>query len=126
MSGTPADLKVIRWEDPGLVFTTALGRKVDPRNVNRWWDAVCERAEVRHTRVHDLRHTAATMLFRAGVDLNEIRALLRHTRLGTTADIYVDVLADVRRGTARSMDDILTRLRNPTTATESEADEGAA
>ncbi|ABD09794.1 integrase [Frankia sp. CgS1] len=126
VSGTPADLKVIRWEDPGLVFTTALGRKVDPRNVNRWWDAVCERAEVRHTRVHDLRHTAATMLFRAGVDLNEIRALLRHTRLGTTADIYVDVLADVRRGTARSMDDILTRLRNPTTATESEADEGAA
>ncbi len=92
VSGTPADLKVIRWEDPGLVFTTALGRKVDPRNVNRWWDAVCERAEVRHTRVHDLRHTAATMLFRAGVDLNEIRALLRHTRLATTADIYIDVL----------------------------------
>ncbi len=126
VSGAPADLKVIRWEDPGLVFTTTLGRKVDPRNVNRWWDAVCERAEVRHTRVHDLRHTAATMLFRAGVDLNEIRALLRHTRLATTADIYIDVLADVRRGTARSMDDILARLRNPTTATESEAEEGAA
>jgi len=114
------------WEDPGLVFTTAAGRKVDPRNVNRWWDSVCERAEVRHTRVHDLRHTAATMLFRAGVDLNEIRALLRHTRLATTADIYVDVLEDVRRGTARSMDDILTRLRTPATATESETDESAA
>jgi len=114
------------WEDPGLVFTSATGRKVDPRNVNRWWDAVCERAEVRHTRVHDLRHTAATMLFRAGVDLNEIRALLRHTRLATTADIYVDVLEDVRRGTARSMDDILTRLRIPAETTESEADESAA
>ncbi|CAO5244709.1 hypothetical protein [Frankia sp. AgKG'84/4] len=65
------------------------------------------------------------MLFRAGVDLNEIRALLRHTRLATTADIYIDVLADVRRETARSMDDILTRLRNPTTDTENEGEEGA-
>jgi integrase len=124
--GDAADLEVIRWADPGLVFTTAVGRPVDPRNVNRWWDAVCERAEVRHTRVHDLRHTAATMLFRAGVDLNEIRALLRHTRLATTADIYIDVLEDVRRGTARSMDDILTRLRHPAAATESEHRKGAA
>jgi len=86
------------WADDGLVLTTVTGRPVDPRNANRWWDAVCEQAGVRRVRVHDLRHTAATLLFRAGVDLNEIRALLRHTRIGTTADIYVDVLEDVRRG----------------------------
>ncbi|WP_261563269.1 tyrosine-type recombinase/integrase [Frankia tisae] len=119
-AGAPTELEIIRWADPGLVFTTAVGRRIDPRNVNRWWDAVCERAQVGHTRVHDIRHTAATMLFRAGVDLNEIRALLRHTRLATTADIYVAVLEDVRRGTASSMDDILTRLQTPTKNTESE------
>ncbi|WP_373694009.1 hypothetical protein [Parafrankia sp. BMG5.11] len=50
------------------------------------------------------------MLFSAGVDLNEIRALLRHTRLATTADVYVDILDEVRRSTARSMDGILSRL----------------
>lgn len=109
------------WADDGLVLTTAAGRPVDPRNVNRWWDSVCEQAGVRRVRVHDLRHTAATLLFRAGVDLNEIRALLRHTRIGTTADIYVDVLEDVRRGTARTMDGILTRLQ--TTAIVTEGDE---
>ncbi|WP_238428322.1 tyrosine-type recombinase/integrase [Frankia nepalensis] len=93
-------------------MTTAAGRPVDPRNVNRWWDVVCEQASVRRVRVHDLRHTAATLLFRAGVDLNEIRALLRHTRIGTTADIYVDVFDDVKRETACSMDGILTRLQS--------------
>lgn len=98
------------WADPGLVFTTATGNRIDPRNVNRWWDKVCEQAEIPHTRVHDLRHTAASLLFSAGVDLNEIRALLRHTRLATTADIYVDILDEVRHSTARSMDEILRRM----------------
>ncbi|MBL7487611.1 tyrosine-type recombinase/integrase [Frankia sp. AgB1.9] len=106
------------WADDGLVLTTEAGRPIDPRNVNRWWDAVCAQAGVRRVRVHDLRHTAATLLFRAGVDLNEIRALLRHTRIGTTADIYVDVLEDVRRGTARTMDGILTRLHGPEDVTD--------
>jgi len=112
------------WGDDGLVFTTAAGRPIDPRNVNRWWDVVCEQAGVRRVRVHDLRHTAATLLFRAGVDLNEIRALLRHTRIGTTADIYVDVFDDVRRGTARSMDDILTRLHGPADVTDGDRKPG--
>ncbi|MCK9899095.1 hypothetical protein CC117_02660 [Parafrankia colletiae] len=112
------------WADPGLVFTTATGNRIDPRNVNRWWDKVCERAEIPRTRVHDLRHTAASLLFSAGVDLNEIRALLRHTRLATTADIYVDILDEVRRSTARSMDDILTRLHRPSATDSDENGEG--
>jgi S-DNA-T family DNA segregation ATPase FtsK/SpoIIIE len=70
-------------------------------------------------------HTAATLLFRAGVDLNEIRALLRHTRLATTADIYIDVLDDVRRSTARSMDDVLGRLHRSMTAVENHGNDQA-
>ncbi|WP_322751583.1 MULTISPECIES: tyrosine-type recombinase/integrase [unclassified Frankia] len=77
------------------------------------------------TCVHDLRHASATLLFRAGVDLNEIRALLRHTRIATTADIYVDVLEDVRRGTAASMDGILGRLALPTRPDATEGDDDA-
>ncbi len=62
------------------------------------------------------------------MDLNEIRALLRHTRIATTADIYIDVLEDVRRGTAVSMDTILDRLALPTRpdATERDDEEGGA
>ncbi|WP_239336733.1 site-specific integrase [Frankia sp. CiP3] len=116
------------WHDDGLVFTTSTGRGIQPRNVNRWWDRVCAAADVHRTRVHDLRHTSATLLFRAGVDLNEIRALLRHTRIATTADIYIDVLEDVRRGTAASMDTILGRLASSTrpAVTEYDDDTGGA
>ncbi len=51
---------------------------------------------------------------------------MEHTRLATTADIYVAVLDDVRRGTASSMHDILTRLQTPAETTESEGERDAA
>ncbi|WP_053715693.1 tyrosine-type recombinase/integrase [Saccharothrix sp. NRRL B-16348] len=52
-----------RWVDTGLVFTTPHGTPIEPRNINRTFEALCVRAGVRVIRVHDMRHTAATILF---------------------------------------------------------------
>jgi integrase len=54
------------WVDTGHVFTTATGTPLDPRNVNRWWSALCERAGVAHRRFHAARHAAATLLLEQG------------------------------------------------------------
>jgi len=97
------------WVDPDLIFTTSVGTAIEPRNVNRAWKAVCERAGV-DTRVHDLRHAAASLAKAAGADMKEIQAMLRHTRMSTTADIYVDVFDSVRRGTADRMDTVLRKI----------------
>jgi len=61
--------------------------------------------------VHDLRHAAATLAFAGGASLKEVQALLRHTRIGTTGDIYVDVFQETRRGTADIMDAAIRKLR---------------
>lgn len=95
------------WVDPDLIFTTSVGTALEPRNVNRAWTSVCTRAEVEGIRLHDLRHAAASMAFAAGADLKEVQAMLRHSRLSTTADIYVNVFESVRRGTADRMDEVL-------------------
>ena len=42
------------WADDDLVFTTNIGTAIEPRNLNRSWHAVCERAGVRPLRIHDL------------------------------------------------------------------------
>jgi integrase len=94
------------WVDADLIFTTSIGTRLEPRNVNRDWSAVCERAGVQ-VRLHGLRHAAASLAFKAGADLKEVQAMLRHTRLATTADVYVDVFDSVRRGTADRMDTVL-------------------
>ena len=50
------------WEDTGLVFTTSIGTALEPRNVNREWQAVRDKARAGQFRIHDLRHAAATYL----------------------------------------------------------------
>jgi integrase len=98
------------WMDPDLIFTTSIGTALEPRNVNRAWTAVCERAGVKGVRLHDLRHAAASLAFAEGADIKEVQAMLRHTRLGATADIYVNVVESVRKGTADRMDAVLRKI----------------
>lgn len=97
------------WADKTLVFTTKIGTPIEPRNINRAWNALCDRAGVRRVRVHDLRHAAGSLLL-GKVDLKVIQTTLRHTRLSTTADIYVHVLDDVQREAAEGMDAVLRPL----------------
>ncbi len=100
------------WIDPGLVFTTNLGTALEPRNVSRSWSTLCDRAGVRKVRLHDLRHSAASFMLAAGVDLKMIQTTLRHSRLATTADIYAHVLDEVQRQAAERMDVVLRELRS--------------
>jgi integrase len=98
------------WVDEDLVFTTGVGTPLEPRNVNRAWDAVCKRAGVQGVRLHDLRHAAASLAFAAGASIKEVQSMLRHTRQATTSDLYVHVYEEVRRGTADRMDGVLRKL----------------
>lgn len=66
----------------GLVFPNKSGIKFN--NIKRSWTSVLKLAEIRHFRWHDLRHTFASNLVMAGVDLNIVRELLGHSNLRTT------------------------------------------
>ena len=56
------------WEETGLVFTNVYGRPIDPRDHSVHWTAFLERLGIRPARLHDARHTAATLLLVQGVD----------------------------------------------------------
>jgi integrase len=98
--------------DPDLIFATSVGTPIEPRNVNRAWEALRTRAGVPGIRLHDLRHAAASMAFAAGASVKEVQAMLRHSRESTTSDLYVHVFESVRRGTADRMDGVLRRIVN--------------
>ena len=55
------------WEDHDLVFAQPNGRPIDPRRDWAAWKTLCDSAGVRASRVHDARHTAATLLLVQGV-----------------------------------------------------------
>lgn len=55
------------WKDEGWVFTNQLGGPTHIRVDHDTWKALLKRARVRDARLHDARHTAATMLLVLGV-----------------------------------------------------------
>jgi site-specific recombinase XerD len=48
------------------------------------WKAILRQAKVRDARVHDARHTAATLLIEQGVHIRVVQEVLGHTRVTTT------------------------------------------
>jgi integrase len=60
-------------------------------------------AEIRDIRFHGLRHTFATRLVRAGVDLITVQQLLGHARISMTAR-YVYSLCDSRIAAVRQLE----------------------
>lgn len=69
----------------------------EPRNVNRHFDRLCEKAGVRRVRFHDLRQSCASLLYSQGVPLEVIQDVLGHSSPTVTKVIYVDVAEDVTR-----------------------------
>ncbi|MDP9408204.1 MAG: site-specific integrase [Actinomycetota bacterium] len=95
------------WQDATLVFTTSVGTPLEPRNVLRSFQELCERAGLRRLRIHDLRHAAASFLLLQGVDMRVVMGTLGHSRLATTSDLYTHLLEPVQRQAADRMDALL-------------------
>lgn len=74
-----------------FVFCDALGMSYDPRKVSRQFKPLCKRLGFRQIRVHDLRHTWATLAVRSGRNIKEISAHLGHSTTQITLDLYVHV-----------------------------------
>ena len=66
------------WKDHGLIFATERGTPTSPRNLYRSFEVARARAKLTNVRLHDLRHTFATLLGELGVAEGVIGALLGH------------------------------------------------
>lgn len=66
----------------GLLFPGRNGKRLD--NISNGWERLRKDAQMVNFRWHDLRHTFASKLVMAGVDLNTVRELLGHAGLDMT------------------------------------------
>jgi integrase len=76
------------WEETGLVFTTKTGRPIEPRNLARSFERITTKAGIRRIRLHDLRHTTASLLKKLGVPPTDAKEILGHARIAVTLEIY--------------------------------------
>lgn len=71
------------WKEHGLIFASELGTPTSPRNLYRSFEVARARAKL-NVRLHDLRHTFATLLGELGVAEGVIGALLGHVPANIT------------------------------------------
>ena len=103
------------WEgdEPGqdLVFTSPIGRAVAITTFRRAYQAVLLRAGVPRVRFHDLRHSAASLLFSLGVEPKTISEMLGHSTTAVTLETYTHVRTAVLREAANRLEAALTGHR---------------
>ncbi len=97
------------WVDSGLVFTRENGGPLHPDLATDAFARLARRAGLPPIRLHDLRHTAASLALQAGVPMKVVSEQLGHSSLAITADTYTSVLPAVARAAAEAVSRIIPR-----------------
>ena len=96
------------WKDNGLAFPNEWGEPMEPTRVNRALTRSLKKARTdRHIRVHDLRHTAASLALSNGIHPKVVQEMLGHSSITLTMDVYSHVLPTLQQEAADKMDEVL-------------------
>ena len=76
------------WIDSGYVFTKENGEPLHPEAVTRYFRQAVRRSMLPTIRLHDLRHTHATLALQAGVHPKVVSERLGHATVAITLDTY--------------------------------------
>ncbi|MEZ5124928.1 MAG: tyrosine-type recombinase/integrase [Thermoleophilia bacterium] len=88
------------WQATGHVFTRENGEPWHPDRVKKLFEQAVKKIDVPRIRMHDLRHTWATLALRAGVNPKVVQERLGHANISITMDTYSHVLPDLQESAA--------------------------
>ena len=96
------------WTDNDLVFCKKDGTPLDGDNVyHRDFRNILKEAKLRRIRIHDLRHTFASILIAAGHNPKYIQSQLGHASIIITMDLYGHLMPEVHKGAAEKSEDFV-------------------
>lgn len=89
------------WQEQGFVFTHEDGTPLHPRWVGDTFRRLLPRLGLPRVRVHDLRHTAATLRLQWGTHPKVVQEMLGHSTIAITLDLYSHVVPGMHRQAAK-------------------------
>jgi integrase len=98
------NLAAEEWADGDLVFCAGEGKPINPNNLYRNFAAIVDRAGVPTIRLHDLRHTHATLLLSAGTPIKAVSERLGHAKTSITLDTYAHISPDMQDRAVEAID----------------------
>ena len=95
-----------------FVFIRPDGTPINPNAVTLAFKRILKRAGLKGYRVHDLRHTHATLMLMAGVHPKIVSERLGHASIGITLDTYSHVLPSMQEEAVEKFDSIFDASEN--------------
>jgi integrase len=96
------------WREvPELVFVNESGNVIDAENLRgRVFNCALAKAGLRKIRIHDLRHTFASLLLQQNESLVYVKDQLGHHSIQITVDTYGHLVPGANRQAVDRLDDI--------------------
>lgn len=85
------------------IFCTNYGGFISARNLLRWWEEWREAAGFHTLKIHELRHTHATLLLSGGMDVKTVQTRLGHASPDMTLSWYAHAIPENDRRAAERM-----------------------
>jgi integrase len=89
-----------------FVFIRPDGSPMNPSAVTLAFRRIIKKSGLKRIRIHDLRHTHATLMLRAGIHPKVVSERLGHASIGITLDTYSHVLPGLQEAAAEKFDRI--------------------
>jgi integrase len=96
------------WKEADYVFTSSIGTPIDAKALAHVFTALLEKAKLPRIRIHDLRHSAVTIALAEGIHPKSVSAMLGHSRISLTLDVYSHSLPTLQVEAADKMAKALT------------------
>lgn len=80
--------RISGWQDNDLIFTSSNGTIITYSHLRKTFKGILEEGQLPDIRLHDLRHTCATLLIEQGVNITAVSRILGHSRPSVTLDFY--------------------------------------
>ena len=97
----------LKLKDTDLVFSKYDGSQLRPDTISRAWSSLAKRCCIAAHRLHDARHTHASLMLKQGIHPRIVQERLGHSTISTTLDIYSHVAPGLQEAAARRFDDIV-------------------
>jgi hypothetical protein len=105
------ELAQLLWQDEGWVFASPTGQPLNPNSDYHEWKRLLRVAELREARLHDARHTAATVLLLLDIPVRTVMSLMGWSSTEMAAR-YQHVTGTIREGVARQVDSLIWQARD--------------
>jgi integrase len=92
------------WQENSLVFATQIGGPLDGGQVKHKFHSALAAAGLPDIRVHDLRHTSATLLLTRGVHPKVVQEMLGYSTITLTLDTYGHLVPSLQAQLVNHMD----------------------